>query len=58
MFITVIHDITKGKESAGSIICMLCQQTSPKRWFANVNMRSYCDVRNIGYPRSGQSVRD
>jgi len=24
-------------------ICMLCQQTSPKRWFANVNnMTSYC----------------
>jgi len=22
---------------------MLCQQTSPKRWFANLNMTSYCD---------------
>jgi len=21
-------------------ICMLCEQTSPKRWFANVNMTS------------------
>jgi len=25
---------------------MLCQQTSPKRWFANVNMTSCCDVTN------------
>jgi len=23
---------------------MLCQQTSPKRWLANVNVTSYCDV--------------
>jgi len=29
---------------------MLCQQTSPKRRFANVNMTSYCDVTNIVYP--------
>jgi len=29
---------------------MLCQQTSPKRWFANVNMTSYCDVTNSVYP--------
>ena len=25
---------------------MLCQQTSPKRWFANANMTSYCGVTN------------
>jgi len=29
---------------------MLCQQTSPKRLFANVNMTSYCDVTNTAYP--------
>ena len=29
---------------------MLCQQTSPKRWFANVIVTSYCDVTNIVYP--------
>ena len=27
--------------------CTLCQQTSPKRWFANVNMTSYCNVTKI-----------
>jgi len=25
-------------------ICLLCQQTSPKRWFGNMNMTSNCDV--------------
>jgi len=25
-------------------------QTSPKRWFANVNMTSYYDVTNNVYP--------
>jgi len=29
---------------------MLCQQTSPKRWFANVNMTSYSDVTDNVYP--------
>jgi len=29
---------------------MLCQQTLPKRWFANVNMTSYCDVTTSVYP--------
>jgi len=28
---------------------MLCQQTSPKRWFANVDITSYCDVPNSIY---------
>jgi len=32
------------KELACRIICMLSQQNSPERWYANVNMRSYCDV--------------
>ena len=31
-------------------VCKLCQQTSPKCWFANVNMTSYCDVTNSVYP--------
>jgi len=25
---------------------MLCQLTMPRRWFANVNTASYCDVTN------------
>jgi len=24
----------------------LCQQTSPKRWFGNMNMTSNCEVTN------------
>ena len=36
-------------KSACRIICMLFQQTSPKRWFANVNMTSYCDVTNSAF---------
>jgi len=31
-------------------ICMLCKQTSPKLWFANVNITSYCDVTDRVYP--------
>jgi len=27
----------------------LCQQTSPKRWFGNMNMTSNCDVINRGH---------
>jgi len=50
MFITVTHCTTTSKESACRIICMLYQKPSPKRWFANVNMTSYCDVTNIVYP--------
>jgi len=45
-----LHCTTTGKESACRIICMLCQQTSPKRWFANVNMTSCYDVTNSAYP--------
>jgi len=26
-----------------------CQQISPKRWFANVNVTSFCDVTNSAY---------
>jgi len=32
-------------------ICMLCQQTPPKRWFANVNMTSYYDVTQQTPPK-------
>ena len=32
------------------LICMSRQQTSPKCWFANVNITSYCDVTNSVYP--------
>jgi len=36
---------------------MLCQQTSPKRWFANVNMASYGDVINSAYPITMITIR-
>jgi len=36
---------------------MLCQQTLPKRWFANVNMTSYCDVANNVYPVTMTTIR-
>ena len=36
---------------------MLCQQTSPKRWFANVNMTSNCDVKNSAYPATMTTIR-
>ena len=49
MFITVTHCATTNKESACRIICMLCQQTLSNRWFANVNMTSYCGVTNSVY---------
>jgi len=34
------------KESTCRRICILCQQTSPKRWFGNMNMTSNCGVTN------------
>jgi len=49
MFITVTHCTTTTKESACRIICRLRQQTSLKRWSANANMTSYCDVTNSVY---------
>ena len=30
-------------------ICILCQKTSSKRWFGNMNMTSNCDVTNSGH---------
>ena len=30
-------------------ICILCQQTSPKRWFGNMSMTSNCDVTNSAH---------
>jgi len=50
MFITVTHSATTRKESACRIICRLCQQTSPNRWFANASMTSYYDVANSAHP--------
>jgi len=37
-------------------ICKLCQQTSPKRWLANVKMTSYCDVTNSVYPATMATI--
>jgi len=56
MLITVTH-CTTSKESVYRIVCMLCQQTSPKRWFANVNMTSYCDVTNSVYAVTMTTIR-
>jgi len=50
MFIRVTHCTTTSKKGASKIICKLCQQTSPKRWFANLNMMSPCDVTDSVYP--------
>jgi len=36
---------------------MVCKQTSPKRWFGNVNMTSYCDVKNSVYPVIMTTIR-
>ena len=36
---------------------MLCEQTSPKRWLAKVNMTSYCDVTNSVYPITTTTIR-
>jgi len=36
---------------------MLCQQTSSRRWFANVNMTSDCDVTNNIYPVTMTTIR-
>jgi len=30
-------------------MCILCQQTSPKRWFGNRTMTSFCDVTNSAH---------
>ena len=37
------------KESACRRISILCQQTSPKRWFGNTNVTSNCDVTNSSH---------
>ena len=46
----VTHGATTTKENACRIICMLCQETSTKHWFANVNMTSYCDITDSVCP--------
>ena len=56
LFFTVTH-YTTSKESAYRIICMLCQQTSPKRWFASVDMTSYCDLTNSAYQTTVTTIR-
>ena len=45
------------KESACRKICMLCQLSPPKHWFANRNMTSYCDVTNSVYPVTMSTIR-
>jgi len=30
-------------------MCILCQQTSPKRWFGNRTITSFCDVTNSAH---------
>jgi len=57
MFITVTHCTTTSKESACRITCTLSQQTSPKCWFANVNMASYSDVTNSLDPVTAIAMR-
>jgi len=57
MFITVTHCTTTSKESGCGIACILCEQTLPKRYFANVNLTSNCDVTNSLYPVSMTTIR-
>ena len=40
---------TWNKGSARRRICILCQKTSLKRWFGNINMTSNCDVTNSAH---------
>jgi len=35
---------------------MLCQQTWPQHWFANVNMTSYCDIANSLYSETMTTI--
>jgi len=44
-----LYSVQKIKGSACRRKCILCQQTSPKRWFGNMNMTSNCDVTNSGH---------
>ena len=37
---------TQNKENGCRRICTMCQQTSPKCWFGNMNTTSNCDVTN------------
>ena len=37
------------KESECRWTCILCQQTSPKHWFGNMNMTSNCDITNSAH---------
>ena len=57
MFIAVTHCTTTSKESACRMICILRQQTSEKRWFANVNVTSNFDVPNSVYPVTMTTIR-
>ena len=54
MFITVTHSTKTNKESECKMTSVFCQQTPPKRRFANVNMTLYCDVTNSTYPLTTQ----
>ena len=51
------HCTATSKENACGIICMLCQQTSPKRRFAKVNVTSHCDVTKSIYTVTMTTIR-
>ena len=51
------HIVQQRVRSACRIICMLCQQTSPKRWLVNVNMTSYYNVKNSVHPVTITTIR-
>ena len=57
MFITGTHCRTTSKDSGCRIICMWPQQTSPKRWFGNVNVTSYWNITNSVYPVKMSTIR-
>jgi len=44
-----VHGHIKWEEWMYRKMCILCQQTSPKRWFGNKTMTSNCDVTNSAH---------
>ena len=47
---------TQNKGNGCRRICILCQQTLPKRWFGNMNMLSNCDVTNSAHQKQMTTI--
>jgi len=55
--ITVTHYTTTSEESSCRIMHMFVSKTSPKRWFASMNITSYCDVTINLFPVTMTTIR-